>query len=244
MNDDERSKIADKIRKLLALGSSPNENEAAAAVAKAQQLMFSYNIALEDLVVKTASEIGERRTDINLLVTWQNRVIVTVASTSLCRVYIVVTSRMIGGHYTAKKDKRVVLVGRDHDTELAELIISWLFGELNRLSNSYANSLKGALSPAERKVARRSWLEGAAAVVSRRLLDEFDKRRQSTESSTALVIHRDAELSEYMEKKTLEQGKSSQSTRKQDWAAYMQGAQDGEKVALRPGEKGLLAERR
>ena len=42
------SAIEERIRKLLALADSPNENEAAAAAEKAQALMLRYGIEMAD----------------------------------------------------------------------------------------------------------------------------------------------------------------------------------------------------
>ena len=226
-------RLIDKIRKLLALGTSSNEHEAAAAVAKAQELMFAYNLSVEDLVERKASEVGERQTDINLLVTWQMRLASAVATSSLCCIFVIEQARIIGGLYTMKRDRKTVFVGRDYDTEMAEIILSWLIGELNRLSNQYAVQLGGP--PAVRKVARRSWLEGAAATVSHRLVSEFEARRTADASSTALVVHRAADLEAYMTKKAFHRSKAVKSVRRQDWSAYSQGVSDGHNVALRPG---------
>jgi hypothetical protein len=232
-----RARLAEKIKKLLALGTSPNENEAAAAVAKAQSLMFAYNISLEDLIEHKASEVGERVTEINMLVTWQTRLATTVASSSLCGIFVIDRARIIGGRYTVKRDRVVVFVGRDHDAELAELILSWLMGELNRLSNRYAENLVYD-TPAARKVARRSWLEGTAATVAARLMEDFSAR-QSAAGGSALVVHRSADIQAYLAKKGLVHNrKATSSVRKQDWEAYAQGREAGKSVALRPGQRG------
>ena len=52
-------KILDKIRKLLALSKSPNENEAAVALAMAQELMLRYNIDNIDLEQESTEDIIE-----------------------------------------------------------------------------------------------------------------------------------------------------------------------------------------
>ena len=233
--DATKAKIAEKIKKLLALGSSPNENEAAAAVAKAQALMFAYNLGIEDLVDTKVSEVGERNTGMNILVTWQSRLAQAVAASSLCGLFVVDQHRIIGGKYTAKHDRTIVFVGRAHDAELAELIMGWLMGELNRLSNQYADLLRDEnRTPAQRKIARRSWLEGAAATVANRLMAEFSARRSGTGGS-ALVVHMTADIEDYLATKGLIRGKATTSLRKHDGAAYAKGAMDGGAVALRPG---------
>ncbi|MCL6753140.1 DUF2786 domain-containing protein [Nostoc sp. CCCryo 231-06] len=45
----ELEKIADKIRKLFALSQSPNEREASAAAAKAQEMLTRHNLSIASL---------------------------------------------------------------------------------------------------------------------------------------------------------------------------------------------------
>jgi hypothetical protein len=236
----DQARVAEKIKKLLALGTSPNESEAAAAVAKAQELMFRYNLSIEDLVTQVASLVGERTTDINANLTWTVRLALAVAESSLCRYYVIQARRVIGGRYTAKLDRKIVFVGRDHDTELAELILAWLMGELNRLSNEYSEFLSGSLmeyTPAARKVARRSWLEGAATTVASRLVEGFETRRTSSQGAMGLVVHRSADVDDFLKTKGLTRLKANATTRKTDWDAYSKGRSDGHEVDLRPGQR-------
>lgn len=236
-----------RARKLLALGSSDNEHEAGLAAAKAQDLMFDYNLRLEDLVNQGLSEVGERATAFNILLTWHARLINAVATTSMCKVLVLTAHRKIGGKVTAKIDRKVILVGRDHDTEISELLIGWLMGELNRLSNEYSESLKGddlfgdsksdiqyGATPAQRKRARRSWLEGAAAAVAERLGRSFDDRRAANNESNAMVLHATADIEAYLGTKSLGKGKSMKASNRLDWNSYTKGRLDGESVGLNP----------
>lgn len=240
-----REAAIDRARKLLALGSSDNEHEAGRAAAKAQDLMFDYNLRLEDLVTQGLTEVEERTTDFNILLTWHARLIQAVAQSSMCKVLVTTRHRVIGGKTTAKIDRKVILVGRSHDTEMSELLIGWLMGELNRLSNEYSESIKDmpygyedevqiGPTPAQRKVARRSWLEGAATTVSERLTASFEERRVATSETMALVVHASAAVDEYLSGKSLTKGKSMKSAAKNDWSAYNSGRQQGAVVGLNP----------
>jgi len=51
-----KAKIIDKIKKLLALSESPNENEAAAAVVKARELLDRHNLTLAEVETLTAED--------------------------------------------------------------------------------------------------------------------------------------------------------------------------------------------
>lgn len=57
-DDSRRAELLARIRKCLALGKSSNENEAAAALAKARELMDAYGLTAEDIAL---SEISEER---------------------------------------------------------------------------------------------------------------------------------------------------------------------------------------
>lgn len=55
---EKKKKIIDKIRKLLRLAHSSNEHEAAAAAAKAQELLSEYNLSLDSMITEEcASEM-------------------------------------------------------------------------------------------------------------------------------------------------------------------------------------------
>lgn len=59
---DDLNRISDKIRKLMALaGNNPSEAEAAAAMAKAQELLASYNLDMAQLDQSTATADRDKR---------------------------------------------------------------------------------------------------------------------------------------------------------------------------------------
>lgn len=53
----QRERVIERVKKLLALSTSPNENEAAAAAEKAQALLAEYNLSIADL------KTGEKKED-------------------------------------------------------------------------------------------------------------------------------------------------------------------------------------
>lgn len=58
----EKSKLLDKIQKLLALSTSPNPAEAASALAKVQQLMTEHNLAMGDVHANQVGSIKVKST--------------------------------------------------------------------------------------------------------------------------------------------------------------------------------------
>ena len=51
--------IKDKIRKLLALADSPNDNEAIAALSKARELMARHKLTERDIDIKSSEVVTE-----------------------------------------------------------------------------------------------------------------------------------------------------------------------------------------
>ena len=62
MTREEREKLFDKIRKLMALSHSPNEHEAALAAARAREILDKYDLSLTE-VEMSGEEIIEHRVD-------------------------------------------------------------------------------------------------------------------------------------------------------------------------------------
>lgn len=56
--------IKDRIQKLLALSVNPNENEAKAALLKAQELMAKHKLSMADFEAASESEVGQYNTGI------------------------------------------------------------------------------------------------------------------------------------------------------------------------------------
>ncbi len=85
--------IVSTIRKLMALGGSPNENEAASAVSKAQELLKQHDLSMEDISENMNSKVSfvSSRSDIGVVrfgkpEQWKEELFESVYYTSECRV--------------------------------------------------------------------------------------------------------------------------------------------------------------
>lgn len=108
-------------------------------------------------------------TEFNVLLTWHARIVHAVAASSGCSTKVRRARRVIGGRVTTKEDRFVALDGPDGKVALATGTVEHLIAELNARSDEYARSLPEGLSPTQRKVARRSWLEREAAAIEHKL---------------------------------------------------------------------------
>lgn len=115
--------IIDRIQKLLALATSPNEHEAAQAAAKAQALLMQYNLSLED--VKSAErkanlieleEIENHRRKVH----WKGNLAVTIAKANFCQAW------WTGGQIT--------LAGKPHNRAIVKSLYDYLTSAIERLA--------------------------------------------------------------------------------------------------------------
>lgn len=123
--------IIDRIQKLLALATSPNENEAAQAAAKACALLMQYNLSLED--VKSAErkanlieleEIENHRRKVH----WKGNLAVTIAKANFCQAW------WTGGQIT--------LAGRPHNRAIVKSLYDYLTSTIERLATQALKAQK------------------------------------------------------------------------------------------------------
>lgn len=105
-----KNQILDKIRKCLALSKSPNANEAAAAMAKARELMDKYQVTMADVAMSDVKEhtegIGQR---INTTA-YMHHLAATIAKVFSCEIYYTQIGWNKGG---------IVFVGLGASSEIA-----------------------------------------------------------------------------------------------------------------------------
>lgn len=86
MDNAERAKIIAKIKKCLALSSSSNEHEAAAALRQAKKLMEQYSISDLDMTVSEAGEKRARSGAMRKPANWEAVLAAKVADAFSCRI--------------------------------------------------------------------------------------------------------------------------------------------------------------
>lgn len=112
------SALLDKIRKLMALGQSPNENEAELAMTKARELMMQYKISQGEV---DAHEIKNKKFVERRMDTWCTKyndpwlldLCGVIARAHCCDYYIT--------HQYGKKTLYMTMIGFEDDVNIAEL---------------------------------------------------------------------------------------------------------------------------
>ena len=142
--------VISKVEKLLALGTSDNEHEAALAVAKAQDLLLAYGLSMEQVSGKAkASDVKETGAfdvyETGKTTSWKMDVLRTVAKTSGVYVahgyrseYVTSKHAKYGGRYATFRT--AFFIGLPADVELAGHAYQFLVSEIERLGKAYAGT--------------------------------------------------------------------------------------------------------
>jgi len=176
-----------KVQALLALAQSPNENEALAAAAKAQELIALYNL---DLTRSGATEADRKGQKIKGgLYKWQRSLWESIAATNFCLYWC--------DRGTAKGSKfEHNLLGREVNVASARVLAEYLEGAINRLVRErFGNDPRAYFCSAA-----NSYREGIADTLRYRLWEKREaqkveeaRRNAATPTGNALVTIGDAE---------------------------------------------------
>lgn len=176
---DEQEQVIEKVRKILALQSSPNPNEAANAATAARRLLMKYNLSLEDIVDK--EEASKFTTEV-----WRRHLAFSKINLSLaCPVAELYFCRILTGGLQSP----TYLAGRPENVKIAKDVLNHLFQEMETTVHAHPR-LHGRTAM---DTFRRGWIH---AVVCRLMED----KKEDTVDERALVVREMAEVEDYLEK--------------------------------------------
>ena len=174
-------KVIQRVKKLLALSQSSNPNEAAAAMAAAQNLIRKHQLEVADLESQTG-EVKEKPQAFEnepilsgkKVPLWKQRLFIILSSANGCKP--IKTGQKFG-------EKHLYLVGRSSDVETVRYLFAFCVSEIVRLSRK---ECKGRLSKY-----RDDWFHGVVSgikeqidapdPVQTRALVVVDKRRNEAD---------------------------------------------------------------
>ena len=118
--------VIDRIHKLLSLASSPNEYEASAAAAKAQEILTEHNLGLEDIETSQKSPalpieqitIGSN----SRKVYWRGFIANAIANANFCKMW------WMGG--------KMVIAGRRHNVAITLSLYDYLTKTVEQIHES------------------------------------------------------------------------------------------------------------
>lgn len=181
-----------KLRKILELSKrAGTEGEAAAASFRLQELLTKYNLEVADLELKTGkvAHVGEAGYDLAKSgFKWKLDLADYVADHYYCAPIV------------DRRSKTVMFVGRPDNVESLRMLYGWLIDQIAALAREarreHAATTGVHIDPLRWQL---GFGEGAALRISQRL-DEL-RRSFVDEDTTALVVHHQVEVSDYLEDK-------------------------------------------
>lgn len=195
---DERDKLHDRIRKILALTRSPNEQEAALAAAKLQSLLTEHNLSMADLESRGQASPGVREQSHDLgkaAFKWKLDLAEGIAEFYYCAPIVNRTT------------KQVAFVGRPDNVEALQMLYAWVIDQIKRIATEerrkHIDSTGEHIDPLRWQV---SFGVGAVERLVERMVEMKD--RQAAEMSrdeyggiTALALSHNKEVSDYLEER-------------------------------------------
>lgn len=212
----ENEKLTDKLRKVLALTTSPVEGEAQAAAAMLAKLLTQHNLSIADLEKKGASAPGVRKDSHDLgkaAFTWKLNLAEAIADHYYC--YPLVD----------RTKKTVAFVGRPDNVESLQMLYGWIIDQIKRIS---AEERRNHYVRTNEHIDPLRWQVNFGLGAVTRLRDRLAemRRAQVSAETTALVLHHKSEISDWLEAEMgyrIDNRKTKQERENDErWAKYMQ----------------------
>ncbi len=178
-------RVVERIKKLLALTTSENPNEAALAASKAQELLFRHNLSMA--MVEAATDDNNTyvadRFDSGGWMHWRRRLLAAVARNNFCR----------GVSYQGTRE--VGIVGEPHNVTVVKHLYAFLVRDIMRLAE-IGRKAEYAQDEEESRAWKRSFYLGAVRTIAQRLDEQRRHDLAQNQESMALIIRKDEALEE------------------------------------------------
>lgn len=117
--------IITKIKKLLALSKSPNENEAIFALEKAMNLMMANDVNMDQIKEQTSSVVEVNVDPCLKMTTWKMRLLDGIAEANACYAFF-------RPYYTEKKTIGLTVIGEEFRVKLVQDFYEYLLKTIER----------------------------------------------------------------------------------------------------------------
>ena len=236
------SEIALKIKKLLALSESPNENEARFAIEKAQELLEKYNITLTDVEIQTAEMI---HVEFNVYKAHSNGQFKEGDYYKEIPGWVSSILRIIQKYFYIKvvcgNKGHMHFLGAKADVQCAQYVFEYLIRVVRKNRNDYVNKIKKETDAQDMRTLRDigySYTEGMIKGISEQLRNQKSERPVSkTVTGTDLVVVKGEALNIYLNQVFPNlglKGESRTSLSLQS-SAFNTGIYDGRNVSINRG---------
>lgn len=196
---EDKDKVIDLIQKCLRLSDSPNENEAEAALAKAQELLEKYNLTMEQVkltddgtpppeLINQDIQVGSSK--------WRKYLLFYIARNNFCDLVLAGSGN-------------VHLLGRTPNVAAVLEMVNWVMPQLDRMSIEEASKIRGTyLDPItqtfrratieSKRAFRNDFLWGAVRRIDERLKESRQQRVNVSPDTRALVTNLEVELRAFL----------------------------------------------
>lgn len=179
-------KLIDKLQKILALTTSPEEGEAQAAAEMLQKLLTKHGLQMADLERKGQATPGVREEAHDLgkaAFVWKLDLAEALAQHYYCLALV------------NRTGKTVSFVGRPDNVEAMQMLYGWLMDQIKRIAREERKANYGHIDPLRFQV---NFGNGAVQRLRVRMA-ELKRQRQAEADTMALVVQYDTEISDYLE---------------------------------------------
>jgi hypothetical protein len=206
--------VLSKVKKLLALSTSSNPNEAALAAAKAQELLMQHNLTMSQVETHGESKYGEALVQTGSRV-WRRMLLTVIARNNFCEV---IYDSAIA---------QAILIGEAHNQEVVAYLYRYLVGQLEPMATA-------AYRLSSTTVHAKSWLDsfyiGGVESIEERLKMQKIEMIAASNACRSLVVVKDAKLKEAVDKLYPNLRKSG--SKRVRSSGYYEGREAGKRVVL------------
>ncbi|GGC87102.1 DUF2786 domain-containing protein [Halopseudomonas salina] len=210
----ENERILAKVRKCMALASSANEHEAAAALRQARKLMDIHGLS-EEHVELSALGLERIASEHARKPLWTQALLTLVGRAFQCSVF--------SGYYTTS------FVGRAENAQIAAFTAAVLMRQIKQARKRFLEErVSNAYTPAQKKKLSQGYCEGWVSAVQAKVREFAAPLREEDDQKHTRFM-------EEIHKKEIKEARQSKSATKGNKLAAMAaaiGAQDGESVQL------------
>lgn len=213
-------KIVDKIKKLLALANSSNENEAQLASTKAQELMMKYNLELSKIDSKDKDIKSEFIGEARKKVSYKESLVLALINEFFNVQTVSIRRRGDNGNETVHD-----MIGEKHNVEIAKYVYDFLMMSFEQQFQAYKKETGCPLS------SKKSFMTG--------IYHGFYKKMEETNNKivqeNALVVVKDKDVERFVFDKYKNLKKTNTKTDTRDINAFESGKEAGGKMNVRRG---------
>lgn len=227
-----RDEVRAKIAKLMALSTSPNENEAASALAKAQELMMKYSLSQAEITINVEEKLDDFVRNLSIAIVdteWQDVFINLLSKVFDCYIY---------KHRTAKNKQTYIIkcYGNSFDIEIMMKLYHRMLAVISQLADAemIQAKLDGRIGKnrTETMAYKRCWFQGCVTRLCQRLIAQKQMQMAENNACRALVIKKEEFNRAMLKEDSIKVSAPPKRKRTYDVEAYHRGVSAGDGICI------------